>query len=448
MQMLFDKFFKICCAKRIKPNANEINDPAKKSSDKVWRDVLAYWILGLGTEFGYVVMICAASDILHNFGSSTDNRNATDSHKTTVDDDDAASIRQTVCNTPSTGVLLIADIVPSMLMNISLPFLPLVKNFRMMLVIALNVSSFLLIANTDSDFLAIVGVVFTSMALGIGEVTLLSYSAKFNKKVITAWSSGTGSAGIIGSLCWAGLIALGLSPHDVLHLMLIVPAIQAVTFWFLLRSPQKHRQKNDVKTIDITTIESSAADCVEPTLDIKLSGLKAKIKFVPKLVSFIAPMVIVFIFEYICVSGLFEMIYVRNLPFGLKLNSEAQYRWFLVTYQIGVFSARSLGAFLKPRPTWWATVVQFLNFLFFMYTTSMAQASNPWLIFTFVFLLGVVGGLCFVNTFHRLINELPANQHKFSLGMITIAESFGIAVGGSTAILIHNILCGKFVVFK
>lgn len=138
----------------------------------------------------------------------------------------------------------------------------------------------------------------------------------------------------------------------------------------------------------------------------------------------------------------FEMIYVRDMPFALKFNLESQYRWFLVTYQIGVFTSRSLGAFLKPRKTWWATIFQFLNFSFFMYVAAKAQASNPWLIFIFVFWLGVVGGLCFVHTFHRLIKELPANQHKFSLGMITIAESFGIAIGGSTAILIHKILCG------
>lgn len=142
------------------------------------------------------------------------------------------------------------------------------------------------------------------------------------------------------------------------------------------------------------------------------------------------------------------MIYVRDLPLGLKLSAEAQYRWFLVTYQIGVFTSRSLGAFLKPRKTWWATGVQFLNFLFFMYTTSIVEASNPWIIFSFVFLLGIVGGLCFVNTFHRLIKELPANQHKFSLGIVTIAESFGIAIGGSTAILIHNVLCGKLLAVK
>lgn len=124
--------------------------------------------------------------------------------------------------------------------------------------------------------------------------------------MITAWSSGTGSAGIVASLSWAGLIALGISPRDVLRLMLIIPAIQALTFWVLLRSPQKQKLKSSVGPVDITTIESNncGSDLVLPSLDVKLSGLKAKLKFVPKLAGFIAPLVIVFIFEYICVSGL------------------------------------------------------------------------------------------------------------------------------------------------
>lgn len=107
-------------------------------------------------------------------------------------------------------------------------------------------------------------------------------------------------------MSWAGLIALGVSPRDVLRLMLVVPAIQAVTFWILLRSPQKPVQKSVVRNIDIATIEANdcGANGALPSFDVKLSGLKAKLKFVPTLAGFIAPLVIVFIFEYICVSGL------------------------------------------------------------------------------------------------------------------------------------------------
>lgn len=49
---------------------------------------------------------------------------------------------------------------------------------------------------------------------------------------------------------------------------------------------------------------SCAPDCVLPDLEIKLNSLKAKLKFLPQLVTFITPLVFVFIFEYICVSGL------------------------------------------------------------------------------------------------------------------------------------------------
>lgn len=49
----------------------ETNKKTEKSEDsKLWRDFLAYWILGLTSEFGYVLLICAAHDILHGFDGS------------------------------------------------------------------------------------------------------------------------------------------------------------------------------------------------------------------------------------------------------------------------------------------------------------------------------------------------------------------------------------------
>lgn len=280
------------------------------------------------------------------------------------------------------------------------------------------------------------------------------------------------SIGIVGSLSWAGLISLGISPPNVLRYMLVVPTIQAATFWFLLRRPEKKPHDFGTRQVTIVTIESNCMplDYSMPPFDEQLNDLKAKLKFVPKLWNFICPLLLVFLFEYICVSGLvsqnsfhilqikfsenrsiflqFEMIYVKDLPFGITMRPESQYRWFLVTYQIGVFSSRSLGGFLKPRRTWWATLVQFLNCCYFIYIATSPNGSSSWTVFIFIFELGVIGGLCFVHTFHRLVKELPSNQHKFSLGMIAIAETFGIAIGGSIAIVIHNVLCGKLLATK
>lgn len=61
------------CSKRSK---SQKSDHLKKNDDpQLWRDVLAYWILGLTSEFGYVVIISAAHDILQGFEHGNDNDN-------------------------------------------------------------------------------------------------------------------------------------------------------------------------------------------------------------------------------------------------------------------------------------------------------------------------------------------------------------------------------------
>lgn len=128
------------------------------------------------------------------------------------------------------------------------------------------------------------------------------------------------------------------------------------------------------------------------------------------------------------------------------LPPSSQYRWFYVMYQMGVFMSRSLGALFKPRRAWWATILQGLNACGFIFMTSTLNIPSAWIIFILVFGVGCVGGFCYVHTFHRLVEVLPVSQHKFSLGMMTIAESFGIAVGGLSAIPIRHFICGKSIV--
>lgn len=52
---------------------NKVGAEVKKKDAGRWRDLTAYWILGLCNNFGYVVMLCAAHDIigrLHPIGVS------------------------------------------------------------------------------------------------------------------------------------------------------------------------------------------------------------------------------------------------------------------------------------------------------------------------------------------------------------------------------------------
>ncbi len=47
---------------------NNGNTKAKDSG--LWRDLVAYWILGLCNNYGYVVMLSAAYDIIARFGTN------------------------------------------------------------------------------------------------------------------------------------------------------------------------------------------------------------------------------------------------------------------------------------------------------------------------------------------------------------------------------------------
>lgn len=43
------------------------NDEPHAKPAIAWRELISFWTFGLCTEFGYVVMICAAYDILSRF---------------------------------------------------------------------------------------------------------------------------------------------------------------------------------------------------------------------------------------------------------------------------------------------------------------------------------------------------------------------------------------------
>lgn len=52
------------------PKSNCENESKKLKDRGLWRDLLAYWILGLCNNYGYVVMLSAAYDIIARFGTN------------------------------------------------------------------------------------------------------------------------------------------------------------------------------------------------------------------------------------------------------------------------------------------------------------------------------------------------------------------------------------------
>lgn len=102
--------------------------------------------------------------------------------------------------------------------------------------------------------------------------------------------------------------------------MIVVPAIEAVAFWGVLRRPKidpnlSTGSNNTISTTDasISTEKENelkgSADDMESSLELSedekpLIGLKAKIKYVPSLLKYMIPLTLVYFLEYFINQGL------------------------------------------------------------------------------------------------------------------------------------------------
>lgn len=383
-----------------------------------WRNLVAFWILGLCNNYGYVVMLSAAHDILAiKFGDKEDITPQTNSTNTT-------GIR--TCNTVSTGAILLADILPALAIKLTAPFLPFLVHARLATCVLFSAAGFLMVALSSVEWLAILGVVVTSLSSGLGEVTMLSYSNQFSKQVISTWSSGTGGAGVIGALSYAGLATV-LSIENTLFVMLIVPVLQAITFWYILKHPT-HTRISTIKT----GVESQ-----EQIIKVSEKSIRDKINLVPGLMKYMIPLGLVYLFEYFINQGLYELIEFD----GIWLKQLEQYRWLQADYQIGVFLSRSSVNIVRINRIWILSLLQFINVIILLFETIYYYIPNIWIVFGLVMWEGLLGGGAYVNTFFQMSIEIPKEDREASLGIATMSDSIGIALAGWLSMPVHNAIC-------
>ncbi|XP_058130305.1 battenin [Anopheles ziemanni] len=404
------------------PLTEDDPEQAPPKDKGLWRDLVAYWILGLCNNYGYVVMLTAAHDILKELEGN--------------DGDHGKSVQVSgaPCNKLSTGAILLADILPALVVKSVASFLPLAKHVRIFLCVAAAAAGFLLTAFATVEWVLFLGVIATSFSSGLGEATFLAYATYFNKNVISTWSSGTGGAGIAGSLSYTGLTELGLTPKTTILIMLVVPALEAAAFWLLLRhkdtdkpaEPEEAKEK--VEEIDYSTL---------PEDERPLENWSQRIRYIPSLFIFMIPLILVYLLEYYINQGLFELVYFP----GIWLSQSGQYRWYQVIYQIGVFISRSSVNLIQFRHVWIMAVFQFLNVVYFTFEAIYYFTPSIWIIFVLILWEGLLGGGGYVNTFYRIQTDVPAARREYAMMVTSISDSVGIALAGVAAIPSHNAIC-------
>uniref|UniRef100_A0A915C414 Battenin n=1 Tax=Parascaris univalens TaxID=6257 RepID=A0A915C414_PARUN len=110
------------------------------------RVLTAFWIIGLCNNYAYVIMLSAAEDIL----SQQEHLNITNTEKGCEE-----TLTSRHCTTISTGAVLLADILPTLVVKMTFPlFMQRIPfGIRHLFVCVLQATSYLMVAFSESLFI-------------------------------------------------------------------------------------------------------------------------------------------------------------------------------------------------------------------------------------------------------------------------------------------------------
>uniref|UniRef100_A0A915PIA9 Battenin n=1 Tax=Setaria digitata TaxID=48799 RepID=A0A915PIA9_9BILA len=375
------------------------------------RILTAFWIFGLCNNYGYVIMLSAAEDILEQ----QDHHNATDIEAKCLD-----KITTRHCSIMTTGTILLADILPCLFVKLSFPFFMqrIPFGIRHFLICSLQALSYLIVAFSSGVLMSLTGVVFASFSSGLGEITYLSLTPYFNKNTISTWSSGTGGAGVMGALVYAALTEphlFNLSPKVTLLVMLVVPIIFSLAYWCLLVLPESIHQVSVMEpktwivpetrlsttsfrdTSYTETIEKADEKSQQSTESVKqrLLSFREMLLTTYSLLRFMIPLMLVYFGEYLINQGIVQLIFYP-CDKGWNLTRSSQYRWYQVLYQAGVFISRSSINIIQ-LPYWILVLLPVL--------------------------------------------QVEPDSREFALSISSLGDSFGIVAAGFASIPIFNYVC-------
>ncbi|XP_036945593.1 battenin [Acanthopagrus latus] len=432
-------------------NADPVHLPDRNGYCTQRRNWTGFWLLGLCNNFAYVVMLSAAHDILKHQESGNTTASTSATLALDFQGGNSSNSSRYDCNPVSTAAVLLADILPTLIIKLSAPFVihKLPYGFRVLFCAVMAATSFLLVSFSSAVWMSILGVIFASISAGLGELSFLSLTVFFSRDVLGGWGSGTGGAGVAGALAYSGLTQAGLSPQITLLIMLVVPFAMLISYFLLLvpplSLPQWKIRETEYAAVDSDErrqlMDGSEEEEQEKSTqeDRPLGPLTftEKLHIIKGLLGFVFPLGLVYFAEYFINQGMMELLYFPNF----FLSHAEQYRWYQTLYQVGVFVSRSSLCCVKIRKLWALSALQVVNAVLLLFAVRYQFLPNAWLVFTIVLYEGLLGGAAYVNTFYFISKETEDRQREFAMAAASVGDSLGIALAGLAAFPVHRYFC-------
>jgi len=325
----------------------------------------------------------------------------------------------------SVGLVYLCASVPSFGIRISAPywFDKVSYGHRIRIATVLMALSFTGVAVAPYQWLQLVGVMLTSAQQGLGEASFLSLCSRFGNKTLTAWSSGTGLAGLFG-YAWVIVFKtwMGLPFRFVLLLANVLCVGYAIAFYMFRPPPSLTADFSNPASNEGTALGNAASsdaggeykrasqiEVGEPGEEKDATNgdvVKLELTFAERLRLSLSlwhitvPLIIVYMAEYAAQAGAWAAI---GFPTHDKGARESFYEYANWCYQGGVFVSRSSGEFWRPGKLvlWAMGFTQCFVLIFFVLDARFKFWYDNSLL-SLAFFTGLLGGAVYVNAF-RLI---------------------------------------------
>jgi battenin len=316
----------------------------------------------------------------------------------------------------------------------------------------------------------LMGVALISCQCGIGEASLLALAGKTdgttrNAKALTAFSSGTGLAGIVGYMWkfgWTEFFKLSTSQ------MLLIAAIilplsygfmnaQLIRGTFMIDSREPDRitrqqeeqelvpYREDGEAVSNESVSDDAPPMRNPCAiwdDTPLNELDRSQRFrlVLNCWKYMIPLFLVYAAEYACQSGAWTAI---GFPVSDRQSRDRFYLQSNWLYQAGVFISRSSGTLftLNMLGLWIMPILQVFNLIGFSIIafTGGILYRRP-LLLSGSFYTGLLGGGVYVHGYKRIVADVSPSKVEICLASVSVADSIGILVADVSGLFLQSCL--------
>ncbi|KAL3843107.1 hypothetical protein ACJMK2_021060 [Sinanodonta woodiana] len=298
------------------------------------------------------------------------------------------------------------------------------------------------VAYAFTFWFALLCIVFVGASSAFGENVALGYLKHFPSKLVNAWSSGTGMAGLLGSgiyIIFGCVVGPGGQNQDELRrlikyaFLLTTPCVVLYLYAYfgVIRRPQDFASiqksvKDETDPLVASTNDQSNEIEVKPavTKDSRITLRKVWTGY--KRIAWISfNLAAVYMFEYVA-QGCAAKVRPHS---EYNASCPELFAGIALCYQAGVFVSRSSVQLYQIKKIEVLTIIQFFNMVLWVMDVHWKFLPTSALPALMIF-VGLLGGASYVNIFYLLLNDRKYEEDReLLINMAAIFITVGIIMG-------------------